>query len=85
MRSRANYELNSDKPSKYFLNLEKKNFVAKTIYRLQNNRGQIIHDPKVILNTQKEFYQELYMCHSQPNLEYIQDIVAPKNNFRHAK
>ena len=34
MHSRVNYELNSNKPTKYFLNLEKRNFQNKTIYHI---------------------------------------------------
>ena len=78
IRSRANWEHYADRPSKYFLNLEKMNYSRKTIYRLENQNGNIESDPKEILKMQKEFYDELYTATVEPDLSYISDIDAPK-------
>ena len=60
IRSRANFELLSDKPTIYFMNLEKMNYVAKTIFRLRDSKGDIIDDPDHILKLQRDIYQDLY-------------------------
>ena len=60
MRSRARWETLAEKPTKYFLSLEKRNVVGKTIYRLRAKDGSIITDAKGILQEQENFYRQLY-------------------------
>ncbi len=50
----------SERSSKYFLNLEKRNYNNKVINKLKDSKKQIVTDPKLILNEEKEFYQNLY-------------------------
>ena len=59
LRSKANlYELN-EKPTKLICNLEKKNYVNKTICKI--NTGQnILTEPRSILKELKRFYMNLY-------------------------
>ena len=59
LRSKANlYELN-EKPTKFFCNLEKKNYINKTICKV--NTGQnILTEPRSILKELKRFYINLY-------------------------
>ena len=78
IRSRARWECNADRPSKYFLNLEKKNFIQKTIYRLKTDKGQIITDPKLILKEQEDFYTKLYSTTGNVDVGYISNLEAPK-------
>ena len=78
MQSRANWEYNADRPSKYFLNLEKYNFSKKTIYRLKRPDGTIEDDSKNILHMQKEYYENLYSTSADADLSYVRDIVSPK-------
>ena len=59
VRSRANIIDNWEKPSKYFLNLEKRNYTNKNIPSLQKD-GKDITCSKKILAMQKDFYQDLY-------------------------
>ena len=59
LRSRIQVYEEGEKPSKYFCNLEHRNYINKTISRLQVN-DSIINDPKEILCKQKCFYQNLY-------------------------
>ena len=44
LRSKSQYEMLGECPSKYFLNLEKRNFTKKTIHRLQTEESEIISD-----------------------------------------
>ena len=59
IRSRCKHVLEFEKPSKYFLNLEKANNNRKNIRSLVVN-GEKIHDPVKILEAQQHFYSELY-------------------------
>ena len=49
-----------EKPSKYFLNLEKKNYLNKNITEIIDNNKKIINDPKKILKEQALFYRDLF-------------------------
>ena len=59
LRSKVRWYEEGEKSTKYFFNLEKRNYQKKTMRKLNLN-GDIIEDPKVILNEQKNFYQNLY-------------------------
>ena len=59
IRSRANIIDNWEKPSKYFLNLEKRNYTNKNIPSL-TKEGKEITSSKEIQTMQKDFYQDLY-------------------------
>ena len=48
MHSRSNWQFAADRPSKYFLSLEKRNYYKKTIYKLETDAGEIITDPQLI-------------------------------------
>ena len=49
-----------EKPSSYFLSLEKANYINKTILEIYNIKNNLIKDREGILNAQKSFYQKLY-------------------------
>ena len=51
---------NWKKPSKFFLNLEKRNHVNKNIPSLKDKHENKVTDPQEILNLQRQFYQELF-------------------------
>ena len=80
MRSRARWETLAEKPTKYFLSLEKRNFVGKTIYRLRAKDGNIITDAKGILQEQENFYRQLYTSVGETDHDYQNDIrsITPK-------
>ena len=59
IRSRAKWLNEGEKPSKYFLNLESRNYVNKTIPRLDVN-GKIIDNQTEILKETQKFYADLY-------------------------
>jgi len=60
-RARAQFYEEGEKPSQFFLNLEKKNFLNKLISRLVVE-DTVIEEPSDILKAQKEYYQNLYSC-----------------------
>ena len=57
-RSRVKYYEEGEKPTKYFCNLEKKNYAQKTISKLNIN-GELIYEKDHILGEMRKFYQEL--------------------------
>ena len=59
VRSRASLTDNWEKPSKYFLNLEKRNHVNKNIPSLLHDETEIT-DSAIILTLQRDFYGDLY-------------------------
>ena len=59
-RSRARYHEDGEKSSKYFFNMEKKNFVNKTMYMVRKADGSRTKDYREILNEQRSFYHKLY-------------------------
>ena len=60
LRSRCRYEDMGEKPSKYFLNLESRNFTSKVISKLVNENGEEYTETQDILNYQKLYYKNLY-------------------------
>ena len=59
-RSKARWYEHGEKSSKYFFNLEKTKYNAKTCFSMFKNNQQVTQDPKEILEIAKNFYQELY-------------------------
>ena len=47
-----------EKPSSYFLSLEKANYINKTILEIYDIKNNLIKDREGILNAQKSFYQK---------------------------
>ena len=60
MRCKTRWFIDGEKPSKYFLNLEKRLYNKKVISKLQVSDDKIITDPKEILEEEQKFYTELY-------------------------
>lgn len=60
VRSKARWYENGEKNSKYFLNLEKRNFLRKKISKLKLSNGEETEDPNTILAEGKMFYKNLY-------------------------
>ena len=59
LRSKSKFYEAGEKPTKYFCNLEKRNYVAKTIKRLRVNNYEVC-DQTELLTQQKLYYQDLY-------------------------
>ena len=50
-----------EKPTKYFLGLEKRQGSAKLMTKIKQEDGSIITEQKLILEEQMRFYKKLYM------------------------
>ena len=59
-RSKVNWELHGEKPSKFFFALEKRNYFSKNMKAIKNDQGIICKEQKTILNEQVKFYKNLY-------------------------
>ena len=68
VRSRAALIDNWEKPSKYFLNLEKRNHVNKNIPSLMDGKKEIFNTEQ-ILSLQRAFYADLYSSKNTVSLE----------------
>ena len=60
IRSRARWVEEGEKNSKYFLNLEKRNRTSNAIFKIQNTKGELLVENKLILKEIKGFYKTLY-------------------------
>ena len=63
IRSRVKWAEEGEKPTKYFCNLESRNYINKTISRIEKDNGQTIKKQEDILNEVKQFYENLYKNH----------------------
>ena len=75
MRSRVQWAEQGEKNTKYFLNMEKRNYNKRYIKKLETGYGLEITDPSEILNEQKKFYSDLY---SSSNLNVRSNNAADK-------
>ena len=76
LRYRANL---AEKPTKYFLNLEKSNYNKKTIHSLQTKERQIT-DPKEIRTEITKFYKTLYTSKVNPSKKWLENLETPTLN-----
>ena len=60
VRSKLQWLKEGEKPTRYFCNLENKNFVEKTVKKLQNEKGQFLTEQKEILRTKRNYYASLF-------------------------
>ena len=82
LRSQAEWHEKGEKSTKYFLQLESRNRIKKSVRRLQRQDGSITADEKDILKMQAEFYEALYSeKHTKTKDEmrdYLGSIETPK-------
>ena len=60
IRSRVRWSEEGEKPTKYFCKLESRNYINKTILKIEKENGQTIIKQEEILNEIKHFYENLY-------------------------
>ena len=60
LRSKARWVEHREKNTKYFINLEKRNYNKKVITKLKKSDGKEITDPNHILREEENFYTNLY-------------------------
>ena len=79
IRFKANTYEFSDKPSKFMFNLEKRNYINKSISRIQEN-DQLITNQTDKFNKTKSFYENLYTSKIKNiETEKLQSFLNPKN------
>ena len=79
IRSRAEWHELGEKPSKYFLNLENKNKINKTINEIKIDDNTVITDQHKLLEELKKIYAKLYSKKDiQPNEDYSPKINPTK-------
>ena len=82
LRSKAQWVEQGEKNTKYFLNLEKRNYNIRHIKKLVTANGVEITDPLKILNEEKQFYQNLYRARSveSSNDDLFEKVKMPQLN-----
>ena len=71
-RSKCNWSQQGERPTKYFLGLEKRNFTNKLIKQLRGDDGAIISGQKNILEAQKRFFTKIY-TEDRSGLDHLDD------------
>ena len=88
VRSRSEIMATWEKPSRYFLNLEKKHYINKTIVELITENDHKITDPKKFLELQKDFYQNLFSSKKTIKIEnsyfeqYLSNLTKLSSEMR---
>ena len=78
LRSRVQWVNDGEKPTKYFLNLEKHNYKKKTLFRVADRNGMIVEDEHDILDQIKDFYSNLYKSRNYVDHDYLSNLVFPQ-------
>ena len=90
LRSKATFYEEGEKPSKYFLSLEKSNRIKSSLRKLKwsEQSNEVKNDPKCIMTELKKFYSELCTPRSLKTdtkcMDYLHSLNLPKlsNNDR---
>ena len=69
-----------EKPTKYFFNLEKRNYNRKTINEIRSEDGEEIREEKEILKAIYAFYEDLYSSKTITSQEQF-DLFIRNRNF----
>ena len=76
LRSRVRYEELGEKPTKYFFNLENRQFTNKVMNKIIDENGDEYTKTKDVLNCQKRFYENLYNDINIIDDTHISDILG---------
>ena len=74
VRCRANWINEGEKPTRYFCNLENRNFVNKTVSFLEKTGGVVIEEQSEILKEVEMFYSSLYAAKPINDVE-ISEVI----------
>ena len=78
IRAKANWEFLGEHSTKYFLKLERNNYVNKTLYRVRKSNGEVTENKDEILDEIKTFYEKLYKSQGPISTQYIEKLEIPK-------
>ena len=76
LRSKARWVDSGEKITKYFCNLEKRNYISKQIVKIVNKDGKIIEDPSQIKDKVYEFYNSLYKANKNIENCEIRNLIT---------
>ena len=74
-----------ERSSKYYFNMEKRNFLNKTMYMAYNKNNVLTKDYTEILNIQYEFYSELYTADPRVVFDLKNNSGVKLSNILHDK
>ena len=80
IRAKITWAEEGEKPTRYFCSLESRNYVNKTIIKLQQENGDVIRTREEILKEVQNFYSNLYAPLNSETDINDQDIL---NNLQH--
>lgn len=84
LRSRARWYEKGEKSNSYFLKLESRNKIKKSVNKLQRPNGTHTTDPSDILSMQRDFYDTLYTSRHERNKQeietYLRTVHTPTLN-----
>ena len=81
LRSKAKWSEEGEKSTKYFLNLEKRNYNQKCIKKLIGNNGSEITGQNEIIEEQRRFYEDLYSSKLKNTNDKLLDEYFLNNNL----
>jgi hypothetical protein len=76
LRSQARWHEKGEKSTKYFLQLESRNKIKRSIKKLQKEDGSITTDAGDILKMQAKFYENLYKSKSSKSEQDINNYLS---------
>ena len=79
IRSRSKWIDEGEKPTKYFCNLETRNYVSKIIPRLTLDDGSDVTTQTEILTEVERFYKSLYQKNKDEIIDYDLNTVINAN------
>ena len=74
-RSKCWWIEQGERPTKYFFNLEKKNYNKKVIAEIETENGEYITDKNQILSEIETYYHNLYSCQSTATLSEFHQLT----------
>ena len=78
IHSKCNWALLAERPTKYFLNLEKQRAINKTLYQIKSEKGETITVPSEILSEIRRYYDKLYTKTEHSDMTYLDKLNLPQ-------
>ena len=75
IRAKIKWAEEGEKPTKYFCSLEARNYINKTVPKIQTDDGNIIQEQQDILKEIKHFYSDLYKGKERSQETDYQEIL----------
>lgn len=82
IRLRCRWVGEGERPTKYFLNLEKKNFTSKVMSSVRDSEGTLLSDPAAVLRFEKAYFTNQYAKNRENEVE--QDKGEDELFIRHS-